>query len=123
MRQRKVPIRSLLAASLVITLGACSGVISEPIVHEPLAEDYETILDDSLESEQIDRISDDTKVGDTESGPSANPGDLTPSPFIDEEGPSDVLENDDQDSPVIDVLFDYLQAVSLLNAGQYKEAV
>ena len=29
----------------------------------------------------------------------------------------------ESDEPAIDVLFDYLQAVGLLNAGQYKEAV
>ena len=30
---------------------------------------------------------------------------------------------DESDGPAIDVLFDYLRAVGLLNAGQYKEAV
>lgn len=33
------------------------------------------------------------------------------------------LEEEENDGPAIDVLFDYLQAVGLLNAGQYKEAV
>ena len=107
----------------MITFGACSGVISEPIDPEQLTGGSETAYDEPLESAQIDRIEDDTKVGSTESVPSADPEDLTPGSFIDREGSPDVLANDEHDEPAIDVLFDYLRAVSLLNAGQYKEAV
>jgi tetratricopeptide (TPR) repeat protein len=40
-----------------------------------------------------------------------------------EESGADADLEEESDEPAIDVLFDYLRAVGLLNAGQYKEAV
>ena len=70
--------------------------------------------------------------------PTAAPVDANPSPVAAEtpedsaEAPVDgAVEGDDEtagvveedEGPAVDVLFDYLQAVGLLNAGMYKEAV
>ena len=70
--------------------------------------------------------------------PTAAPTAADPSPTATEtpadsvqEAAGDAVEGDDEtagvdgedEGPAVDVLFDYLQAVGLLNAGMYKEAV
>ena len=124
-----------MVALSALVLAACSGDgPGEPVgvspTPEPTAE-LESGDTGESESTEIDpsdidleaAVEDLDAIATSQPQATPNAGDEAEEVIV--SGIDPILEEleEESDEPAIDVLFDYLQAVGLLNAGQYKEAV
>jgi len=132
MPRRTIITLALLAALSALVLAACSGDgPGEPVGDTPTPEP--TNVGEATAEPESDPTEIDPGDIDLEAAVEALDAIATSQPetSVDEVDEVDEVivsgfgdpEEEESDEPAIDVLFDYLQAVGLLNAGQYKEAV
>jgi tetratricopeptide (TPR) repeat protein len=132
MPRRTIITLALLAALSALVLAACSGDgPGEPVGDTPTPEP--TGVGEATAEPESDPTEIDPGDIDLEAAVEALDAIATSQPetSVDEVDEVDEVivsgfgdpEEEESDEPAIDVLFDYLQAVGLLNAGQYKEAV
>jgi tetratricopeptide (TPR) repeat protein len=112
---------TLVAALSVLVLAACSG---EPVFEAPTPEPTAVASATAVPESDLGEIDLEAAVEALDAIATSQPEPDGEAEEVIVSGNGDpALEGDEDDGPAIDVLFDYLQAVGLLNAGQYKEAV
>ena len=111
----------MVAALSVLVLAACSG---EPVFEAPTPEPTAVASATAVPESDLGEIDLEAAVEALDAIATSQPEPDGEAEEVIVSGNGDpALEGDEDDGPAIDVLFDYLQAVGLLNAGQYKEAV